>query len=136
MSVRFVVFVIAPLVLLFMICSFYFDTTQLEIRNKGYTLAKNPLISSISSVRYIDTPPKINEMEKDWMEQMEQKYRTINERILRVCRTYRERATQELDVDVSYIDQGLVIDMMLDPKHKLAYCQNAKVRHIHRRKST
>ena len=149
MSVRYVVFAITVLLLFSMIGFFYFGSalnksvitsamvkyvsnlTQVTISEKLYTFAGDaPPFPNSSSVPET-TKKEFNETVNDWMKQMEQKYRRINERIYKVCQKYRDKSTNESNVDHKYIEQNILKNMMLDVNHKLAYCRHGKVRSRH-----
>ena len=64
-----------------------------------------------------------------WMEQMEEKYKIINDRINEVCQRYRQkRKLSKVEYDMEQITTTVVSNTFLfDTNHKLAFCQNKKV---------
>ena len=67
----------------------------------------------------------------DWIQQMEEKYSKENERIKKVCNEYRKNYQTRLGLQrQSVIRRNIIKNMMLDTKHRLAYCRHGKVRYI------
>ena len=67
---------------------------------------------------------------KDWMKKMEEKYEKINERIHKVCEEYRTKNPSEFGSNDTYIQRNIIKNMMVDVKHRLAYCRNGKVKYL------
>ena len=64
----------------------------------------------------------------DWIQQMEEKYSKENERIKNVCNEYRKKYPTKFGLRrQSVIRRNVIKNMMLDTKHRLAYCRHGKV---------
>ena len=64
----------------------------------------------------------------DWMQQMEEKYSKENERIKKVCNKYRKKHPTKFGLQrQSVIRRNIIKNVMLDTKHRLAYCRHGKV---------
>jgi hypothetical protein len=89
-----------------------FSFVPSNISNKHHNLSSNASFKSST---------------KDWMKKMEEKYEKRNERIRKVCEEYRTNIPSQFGSNDTYIQRNIVKNMMVDVKHRLAYCRHGKV---------
>ena len=77
--------------------------------------------SHISNTHY-DIRKSSTSSTNDWIKKMEEKYRQTNERIRKICKEYGVKSTF-----YKIYKQNIVNNMVVDVKHRLSYCPNAKV---------
>ena len=71
---------------------------------------------------------KLDAYNDDWIKKMEEKYRQENERIRKICNEHRtEPLFDSANNDKIQKEIELKMSIMIDVKHLLAYCLNAKV---------
>ena len=143
MSVKWTTFVLLCLVLFSLITYFYIGNSLNNIFDIGvvvvnylplsftnnvtvYMIIENISIASNASLPYEELGFNATTTD-DWVEQMEEKYSTYNERILKVCQQYRAKYPTEFNNHTQYIERNIMKNMMVDVKHQLAYCRNGKV---------
>ena len=72
------------------------------------------------------TPPTT--FQHDWIKKMEEKYRKDNERIRKICDEHRAKLSFEFNNNDKINEENAIKNMVVDVKHRLAYCRNAKVK--------
>lgn len=83
--------------------------------------------SGVVVVHYLPLTTSLSTTNDKWIEKMEEKYRKSNERIRQVCQKYREKDITEFNIHNEYIERNIMLNMMVDVKHRLAYCRHGKV---------
>ena len=64
----------------------------------------------------------------DWITKMDEKYRKSKERIRKICKEYRTTIPSKFTNDDKGIKRNIVEILMVDVKHRLAYCPIEKVK--------
>ena len=59
---------------------------------------------------------------------MDEKYRKTKERIRKICKEYKATTPSKFTSDDKGIELNVVKSLMVDVKHRLAYCLNEKVK--------
>jgi hypothetical protein len=97
-------------VLFSLICFFYINIflTKISIINK-----QSPTTATITD---------------DWITKMDEKYRKTKERIRKICKEYRATIPSKFTNNDKGIKRNVVESLMVDVKHRLAYCPVEKVK--------
>jgi hypothetical protein len=92
------------LVLFSLICHFYI----------------NSYLRKISNIK--------EQQQDDWITKMDEKYRKTNERIRKICKEYKSTIPSKFTNDDKGIELNIAKSLMVDVKHRLAYCPIEKVK--------
>ena len=82
--------------------------------------------SQISNTNKMNRTP-LTAFQQDWIKEMEEKYHKDNERIRKICNDHRATLSFEFNNNDKINEENAMRNMVVDVKHKLAYCRNAKV---------
>ena len=115
-NIRVIISVLMGLVIFHSMCYLYINNYLRMV-----FAAEKQLTSSISK-------PIMDGYTDDWIKKMEEKYRHENERIRKICNEHRtEPLFDSANNDKIQKEIELKMSIMIDVKHRLAYCLNAKV---------